>query len=116
MQKDPGKLPIKKVKAQFKLWCVRPYKDANIYIRQWGDFTFEYIVCYKNEAYVDHMIITPQNGKAKLTKKQLMESFSLILTAAVTTVVTLRGEVVEAKDKELVEQVAQIAVQSTKGK
>ncbi len=88
----------KKVKGRIKVLRVIPYKKSMIYIRQIDGDIFMYDLIFKNEIYSSYLVITPKKGKTKLSKPEIARAAALILTGAVTTIDTLRGEVVEDKD------------------
>lgn len=109
-------LPIKTVPSQIKLWKVTPYKDSKIYIRQFGKSLFEYLVLWKDNIYSDNIIITPEEGKKKLTNAQEHTAFAWIFAAATTTVDTLRGDKVDESKLARAEGVLEVVAQLDKPK
>lgn len=99
MPDETEDIKIKKVKGRIKVYKVTPYKDAMIYIRQINDDIFEYLVARGNQIYGDYVVILPQEGRAHLNQAEKFSAFSLIFTAATTTVDTLRGEGVQGEQK-----------------
>ena len=72
-----------------------------IYIRMIGTDYFEYLLEFGGEIYSSYIIITPQEGKKKLSKREIFECMALIHMGAEATLDSLLGvdKVKEAEDK-----------------
>jgi len=96
-------LKPKKVKGKITILRASQYKKIMIYLRKIGNDIFEYLIPYKGQIYSSYLIITPENGKRKLTKDQINQAAALIFTSATTTVDFLLGDnKIDKKTKEVV--------------
>ena len=73
-----------------------------VYIRMIGVDYFEYLVVYKNQVYSSYILISPVEGKKKLTKGQINQCMALINSGAEATVDTLVGDKISKEDEEKV--------------
>ncbi len=82
---------IKKVKGGglIKFLQKSDYKGYPIWLRMVDGRIFEYFIIYEGELYTGYNVITPREGKKKLTKGEIAQCAALIFTAAVTTIDTL---------------------------
>jgi hypothetical protein len=79
-------ITIKKIAGRMKVLQVMPYRGSPVYIRQIDDTIFMYDLIYSNQIYSDYLVITPNEGKKKLSKREVNASAGLIFTAACTTI------------------------------
>ena len=81
---------MKKVKGRIKVLKVMPYKGAMVYIRQVDGDIFEYLVSYKKDLYCSYLVISPREGKKRLSKSDTAKAVATIFAGAVTTIDTLK--------------------------
>ena len=79
----------KDVKGYMKVLLVLPYRGIPVYIRQIGLSYFEYAFWYKEQMYSSYIIMYPEKGKKKLTRKQLNAVMQITLAGAHTTIEAL---------------------------
>ena len=96
-------LKHKTVKGRVKVLRALLYKGHKVIIRMIGDDYFEYITECNGEIYSSYIIITPAQGKKKLTKKQIAECADLILSGAEATLDILTGSELSEDAKKIVE-------------
>ena len=97
-----GDLKPKKIKGRIQVLKALPYKDNMVYIRRVDNDIFEYLVVFKNQIYSSYMVITPREGKSKLSKREVAQCIALINAGAESTIDALLGIKL---DKETVEKV-----------
>lgn len=73
-------------RIRIEVMAITPYKGGMIYIRRIGMSIFEYLVVWKGLIYNAHNIITPGEGKTKMTKAQAKKAAGLTFLAAQTTI------------------------------
>ena len=96
----------KKTKGRVKVLRASLYKEHKIIIRMIGDDYFEYITEYNGEIYSSYIIITPQENKKKLSKKEIEECRDLIYAGGEATIDALLGEIDDREEvKKIVEMV-----------
>lgn len=83
----------KKTKGRVRVLKASLYKDHMVYIRMVGADYFEYLVVHNGEVYSSYIIITPREGKKKLSKKEIEECSALIYTGAEATIDALTDTV-----------------------
>jgi hypothetical protein len=101
----PAELKTKKVKGLIKVLKATLYKDHMIYVRMFGKDYFEYLVVFNGEVYSSYIIITPKEGKDKLSKSEILQCMAIIYAGGESTVDALLGIDVDPATKELVEKV-----------
>ena len=107
----------KKVKGRIKVLKAIPYKGSMVYIRQIDGDIFMYDIIFEKEIYSSYLVITPKKGKTKLSKPEVARAAALILTGAITTIDTLKGDVVSDKEtKQAVKQFESARKTFDKGK
>jgi len=92
----------KKVKGRMKVLKVLPYMEIMVYIRQIGKDYFEYLFFHGGQLYSSYIIITPEEGKKKLTKYQINGCIEMAYAGAEATIDILLGLKVSKEDKEKV--------------
>lgn len=70
---------------------VAAYHDIPVYIRQIDEEIFEYLLSYNSEIYSAYIIMKPEEGKKKLTQKQLKAVIQVITAGAHSTIEYLLG-------------------------
>jgi len=102
---EEPKLKKVKTKGRVKILKVHLYNSHMIYIRMFGKDYFEYLVEYNGEIYSSYIIITPREGKKKLSKKEIDQCVALINAGAEATIDTLleqelvKKEIKDGKEK-----------------
>lgn len=101
---EEKELKHKKIKGRVQVLKANLYKGHMVYIRKIGSDYFEYLLEFNGEIYSSYIIITPREGKTKLSKKEIEECASLIYTGATSTldVLTDTTDITE-KDAKIVE-------------
>ena len=74
-----------------KVLKVYPYMGVNIYVRQIGKDYFEYLLSYEGQLYSSYIIITPEEGKKKLTKSQVNGCIEMVSAGAEATINAIIG-------------------------
>ena len=93
-----------KTKGRVQVLKAGLYKNHMVYIRKIGIDYFEYLLEFNGEIYSSYIIITPREGKKKLSKKEIEECASLIYTGATATLDVLTDTVdISEKDAKIVE-------------
>lgn len=77
---------VKKVKGRIQVLRALPYRGSMIYLRVIDNDIFEWLLVYEKELYQGYLVITPEKGKTKLTKKQINQSATLALQGALATI------------------------------
>lgn len=88
----------KKTKGRVKVLKASLYKGHKVIVRMIGTDYFEYITEYGGEIYSSYIIITPQEGKKKLSKTEIQECADLIYSGAEATLDVLTGTVEENEE------------------
>jgi hypothetical protein len=97
------KIKHKKVKGRMKVLKATLYKGHMIYIRQIGKDYFEYLTEYNGEIYSSYIIITPREGKKRLSKTDINGCIEIVHSGAEATIDALLGAKVAEEDKKKVE-------------
>lgn len=104
MAKQVGKLKNKQVKGRVKILKAILYKGHMTYVRMIGSDYFEYLVVFDDQIYSGYAIITPKEGKKKLSKAEIGECMAIVYAGAEATIDQLLGVEVDENTKKLVEE------------
>jgi hypothetical protein len=73
-------------KGKISVLKIFPYRGIAVYIRKINEDIFEYLIPYKDEIYSAYNVITPEEGKTKMNKKQIVECAGYCMVQAQTTI------------------------------
>lgn len=62
------------------------YRGCPVYIRQFKEDIFAYDTIFDNQLYFSYIVVTPEEGKEKLTKKQRLQAIGMIFASATVTI------------------------------
>jgi len=79
-------LKAKKVRGRITVLKIFDYENHLVYIRKINNDIFEYLLIHEGKIFSSYIIITPEEEKRRLTKKQLAQTIVLISVAAETTI------------------------------
>jgi hypothetical protein len=103
-QTKPKELKGKPITGAFKVLRSNLYKSHMIYIRQFKNYYFEYLLEYNGEIYSGYIIITPEGkSRRKLTDQEVSEAAAVIYSGAMATLDMLLGDRVSKMEKETAE-------------
>jgi len=94
----------KKTEGRIKVLRALPYRGNMIYLMVIDGEIFTWNLIYKKELYFGYLVITPEKGKSKLTKKQINQSATLALQGGIATLDMKLGIKPTKEEKKLVKE------------
>jgi hypothetical protein len=84
--KETTPLKWNTVKGRISTLKKQVYKGCLTYVLFIAPDIFQYLIVMNDQIYMDYFIITPEEGKTELTKKQIAQHGGLCFMAAATTI------------------------------